>query len=140
MRKTIAILLVVVLLAVALFTLTACDDKKEETVVDTSTSTETPEVTTGGTTSGSGFDKALVGQWKNHSYGYDYVYTFNEDGTGKYDAAGTIMEFTCTTNGNQISILYTGNTVSFDTEYSIDGDTLNVKDSMGNDTLYEKVK
>ena len=82
----------------------------------------------------------LVGSWKNEYLGYDFIYTFNADGTGKYDAAGTNMPFTYTTEGNQISILYDGDSASFDTEYSIDGSTLNVIDSLGNDTLYQRVK
>ena len=49
------------------------------------------------------------------------------------------MKFTYTTNGNKISIVYDGGG-TFDTEYEINGDTLNVKDSGGNDTLYKKVK
>ena len=63
---------------------------------------------------------SIIGYWKNDELGYDFIYTFNEDGTGEYDAAGTIMEFTYKTDGNKISILYTGNTVSFDTEYELD--------------------
>lgn len=83
----------------------------------------------------------IVGQWKNDSLGYDYIYTFNSDGTGKYDAAGTIMKFTYTLKGDKISIQYEGeNMESFDTKYSIDGNTLNVVDSLGNDTLYKKIK
>ena len=84
---------------------------------------------------------SIIGKWKNDSFGYDFVYTFNEDGTGKYDAAGTIMKFTYTLKGNKLSIKYTGdNMASFDTKYSVDGDTLNVVDSLGEDTLYKKVK
>ena len=85
-------------------------------------------------------EPTIVGSWKNDELGYDFIYTFNEDGTGKYDAAGTNMEFTYTTEGDKISILYTGVTVPFETEYRIDGDTLNVVDSVGNDTLYKRVK
>ena len=80
----------------------------------------------------------LVGSWKYQ--GGNFTYTFNDDGTGTYDASGNNMEFTYKTDGNKISITYTGNTAAFETEYSIDGDTLNVKDSLGNDTLYKKVK
>ncbi len=83
-------------------------------------------------------EKGLVGKWSTDFAGYTYTYTFNEDGTGTYDAAGTLMKFTYKTDGDKISILYDGNTVSFDTTYSIDGDTLNVKDSLGNDTLYKR--
>ena len=51
---------------------------------------------------------------------------------------------------NDIAIRYFGNKISFkytdedmetlDTTFSIDGDTLNVKDSNNEDTLYKKVK
>lgn len=82
---------------------------------------------------------SIIGYWKNDELGYDFIYTFNEDGTGEYDAAGTIMEFTYKTDGNKISILYTGNTASFDTEYELDGDTLNIKDSFGDDTFYKRI-
>ena len=87
-------------------------------------------------------DKGIVGVWKNDTTytGYEFVYTFNEDGTGKYDAAGTIMEFKYTVDGDKLSITYTGDTSSFDTTYSIKDDTLNVLDSLGNDTLYKRVK
>ncbi|MBR2785998.1 MAG: hypothetical protein IKD76_00590 [Clostridia bacterium] len=50
------------------------------------------------------------------------------------------MEFTYKTEGNKISILHTGNTSHLETEDSIDGDTLNVIDSLGRDTLYKIVK
>lgn len=81
---------------------------------------------------------SIVGSWK-YATG-NYTYTFNEDGTGNYDTGGTKMEFTYTVEDGKLSILYTGNTAPFETEYSIDGDTLNVVDSLGNDTLYKRVK
>ena len=116
MKKIITSALVILMLAATVFVLTGCGENG------------------GGSTS----SNPLVGSWK-YSTG-DYTYTFNEDGTGDYNAAGTKMEFTYTTEGSKISILYTGNTVPFETEYSIEGDTLNVIDSLGNDTLYKKVK
>lgn len=87
--------------------------------------------------------KEIVGKWKNDTTieGYEFIYTFNADGTGEYDAAGTIMKFKYTINGNKISFKYTDEDMaSLDTTFSIDGDTLNVKDSNNEDTLYKKVK
>ena len=86
--------------------------------------------------------KSIVGSWKYDGIGsLNFEYTFNEDGTGKYDVAGTAMEFTYELkDDNKISILYKGTTTPFETEYSIDGDKLNIKDSLGNDTIYKKVK
>ena len=78
----------------------------------------------------------LVGTWKYE--GSDYTYTFKEDGTGTYSYGKTVMEFTYTTEGEKISILYKGNTAPFETVYTIDGKSLNIKDSFGNDTIYKK--
>ena len=76
----------------------------------------------------------IVGKWALSNF----VYTFNEDGTCSYDAAGTLMKCTYETDGDKLSILYDGDTVSFDTTYSIDGNKLNVRDSFGNDTIYTR--
>ena len=130
MKKVLTIVLIVVLFVGGLFVLTGCDNNNGSTSNGGSSESKT-EAKSG---------SEIVGSWKNNSYGSDYIYTFNEDGTGKYDAAGTLMEFTYTIDGSKISILYTGNTDPFETEFKIDGDTLNVIDSLGKDTLYQKVK
>ena len=77
---------------------------------------------------------AIVGSWEHGKY----VYTFNEDKTCSYDAAGTKMKCTYEVDGDKLSILYDGNTTPFETTYSIDKNKLNVKDSFGNDTIYNK--
>ena len=77
---------------------------------------------------------SIVGTWALGTF----VYTFNEDKTCTYDAAGTKMECTYEVDGDKLSILYKGNTVPFETTYSIDGNKLNVKDSFGEDTIYTK--
>ena len=79
----------------------------------------------------------IVGKW---AYGESFVYTFNEDKTCSYDALGTLMKCTYVTDGDKLSITYDGSTVPFETTYSIDGDTLNFKDSFGEDTLYKRQK
>ena len=76
--------------------------------------------------------KAIVGTWEYENGGYTYV--FNNDGTGEYVGKA----FTYTVDGNKISILYDGNTAPFETEFSIEGNKLNVKDSLGDDTIYIK--
>jgi uncharacterized protein (DUF2147 family) len=114
MKKTLKLLAIITVLVATMFALTGCkkDDKKS--------------------------DKAntIVGSWKYE--GGDYTYTFKEDGTGDYSYYGAKMEFTYKTEGNKLAITYNGSTAAFETEYSIDGDTLNVKDSFGKDTLYKK--
>lgn len=77
-----------------------------------------------------GKKEGIVGSWTYETGGY--TYTFNADGTGDYNGA----KFTYTTEGDKISILYDGNSVAFETVYEINGNKLNVKDSLGNDTIY----
>ena len=79
--------------------------------------------------------KGIVGSWK-HEQGY--VYTFKEDGTGNYSYGDAAMEFTYKVEDNKLSILYTGNTAPFETTFTIDGDTLTIKDSFDNDTIYKR--
>lgn len=77
----------------------------------------------------------LIGSWANGSF----VYTFNENGTCSYAISQTgAMNCTYETNGNNISILYDGNTAPFKTTYKIEGNTLTVVDSFGKDTIYTK--
>lgn len=129
MKKTLAIMLAIALLLTALYCLTGCG-KKEAAPAQETAQEAAPE------------EKAptIVGVWKNDTYlpGSTFVYTFREDGSGQYDAAGTIMPFKYTVDGSKLSILYDGDTVSFDTEFVLSGDELNVKDSNGNDTIYKR--
>jgi len=78
----------------------------------------------------------IVGVWAYE--GDSFVYTFNEDGTGSYDALGSKLEFTYTTDGDKLSIQYPDTDFPFETTYSIEGKILNIKDSFDNDTLYER--
>lgn len=79
----------------------------------------------------------IVGKWTYESMDSVY-YVFKEDGTGSYTFAGATKKFTYKIDKNKISILYDGDTASFDTTFSIDGNKLNVKDSFGSDTIYKK--
>lgn len=82
-------------------------------------------------------DKGIVGTWEYKTGGY--TYTFNEDGTGTYDVAGNIMNFKYTIDGANISFKYTDEEMeTWDTTFSITDDVLNIKDSLGEDTLYKK--
>lgn len=123
MKKKIFIIGLISALLISLIVLTGCEKTKQ--------SDKESEQSSG---------NSIIGSWKNDDLGADYIYTFNDDGTGNYNAAGTIMEFTYTLVGDKISILYKEDTVSFDTEYKIDGDSLNIIDSIGSDTIYKKVK
>ena len=83
---------------------------------------------------------SLVGKWADVTTYGTFVYTFNEDGTCSYDAVGTIMTCTYMTNEDKLSVTYDENPVAFETTYTIEGDRLNILDSLGTDTFYERVK
>lgn len=85
--------------------------------------------------------KDIIGYWKNDTTlpGYEFIYTFNENGTGNYNSAGTDMPFQYVISGNKISIFYDGDDVPFDTEFEIKGNVLNVKDSNNEDVFYNRI-
>ena len=115
MKKTLKAVAIVALLMTAVFALTGCGNTKKEA------------------------EKAkdpIVGVWTYENGGY--TYTFNEDGTGSYSYYSSKMEFTYKTDGNKLEITYNGSTAPFKSEFSIDGDKLNIKDSFGKDTIYKK--
>lgn len=122
MKKFIKSMLLILVLVSTILVFTGCGNTNE-----TTENKDSKEI-----------KNTIVGSWKYD--GADYTYTFNEDGTGDYNAAGTIMEFTYETEDKKISILFNGNTAPFESEFSIDGDTLNIIDSFGKDTLYKRVK
>ena len=84
-------------------------------------------------------DTGLVGSW-DYAELSGMVYTFNADGSGSYDMFGEVMNFTYEADGSTLKITFTDEDVDVPTElaYTIDGDTLNVKDSLGNDTIYKR--
>ena len=82
---------------------------------------------------------SIVGKWKydDPDLGDSFIYTFNADGTGNYTASGN---FTYKIDGNNISIIYDASGATFDTVFEVNGDRLNMIDSIGNDTFYKRVK
>ncbi len=91
--------------------------------------------TNGGELKTGAVDEKIIGTWEYEEGGF--VYTFNANGTGTYDAFGQIMKFTYTADGAVLSITYEGSP-AVDLDYELDGDTLNIKDSFGNDTFYNR--
>jgi len=74
----------------------------------------------------------LVGSWTYPNTPYTYV--FKEDGTGSY--AGSPITYT--TSGDKIAIYFDGTTFPYESTYSIEGNKLNIIDSLGNNTIYIK--
>lgn len=124
MKKIVSLLLVLLLCC---FALTACGDSEKadsKTGADNAASSEKEVADV----------NPIVGTWKYNDSSLNYTYVFKADGTGTYFGE----DFTYTVDGNTLSILYEGNTEPFVTEFEIDGDRLNVKDSFGSDTIYIK--
>lgn len=109
MKKIVLTFIMIAMLIVSVFALTGCGEKKEE-------------------------EKGVVGKWAYSSF----VYTFNKDKTGEYDVVGKIMKFTYEDDGQQLSILYEGNTEPLVLKYRIDGNKLIITDSFGSDVEYVK--
>ena len=82
--------------------------------------------------------KGLVGKWRADGHSVDYYYIFNDDKTCAYEMSGAKMECTYEDDGTKVTILYKGNTNANTYEYTIDGDTLIIKDSFGDDVKYTR--
>ena len=131
----------------------AKNDMKETTAptrsATASTATEAPAATVSATVTATdpatateekaSSDNGLVGSW-DYAELSGMIYTFNTDGSGTYDLFGDVMKFTYEADGSVLKITYTDEGVDAPVElaYEIDGDTLNVKDSAGNDTIYKR--
>ena len=66
-------------------------------------------------------------------------YTFNQDGTGQYELLGEKLDLTYKTNGNILSIMFAGQNVPMDVEYTVNAEALTIKDVTGNDVVYHRV-
>lgn len=81
-------------------------------------------------------NNSIVGKWVYNDGNYYYV--FNDDNTCTYNVYGNEMKGTYKIDGDKISILYDGNKDPFETTFKIEDNKLNVIDSFGNDTIYER--
>lgn len=74
----------------------------------------------------------LKGTWSAAEDGYEMSFTFNGDGTGSLDVAGTSIDTTYKTQGTTLSVTmtYEGNTDTQDFEYTLDGNTLTLDDGV----------
>ena len=72
--------------------------------------------------------ETLVGQWKCESL-TDHIYTFNADGSGQYTVEKDDLTITFLAEGY----------VPVTLKYELKDGKLNIKDSFGNDTFYERI-
>ena len=145
LTKSMALICALMLLS-SLFACGAKNDVKEETAstetqissaVEISLHTESSSDIN--TEESSSHNSSLIGSW-DYAELSGMIYTFNADGSGTYDMFGEVMEFTYEADGSTLKITYTDEDVDapMELEYVIEGDTLNVKDSLGNDTIYKR--
>ena len=128
MKKAVKILSIAAVLAM-IFTLAAChkNDSDSEESSAASVVSEQPV-------------NPLAGKWQAKDLP-DYIYTFNADGTGQYDMAGNILELTYTVQDGKITMTFlTQGYQPVTLAYVLDGDRLNIKDSFGSDTFYNRVQ
>lgn len=92
----------------------------------------------GGGDSRGGASASIVGSWASEEFNGTFVYTFNEDGTGNYDAAGAAMPFTYTITDDKLSIQYEGYDSPFETTYTVSDKQLTIKDSLDEDVVYNR--
>ena len=78
----------------------------------------------------------IVGEWVYEAGGY--TYDFRADGSGIYKLGESVMEFTYTTNGNTLVLKYEGISAENTFDYTLEGNSLNIEDSFGTITVYNK--
>lgn len=83
-------------------------------------------------------NNALVGEWASEDFDGLFIYRFEKDGSGNYDAAGVQMPFKYVTEGDKLTVTYDGDTVPFETTYKVEGNKLTIKDSLDEDVVYNK--
>lgn len=76
----------------------------------------------------------IVGRWVHEPN----VYTFNEDKTCIYEVSGIRKECTYEIDGENILLLFKGNTVPDKIKFEIKGKKLIIKDSAEKQTEFEK--
>ena len=105
MKKTAKILALVLAIAMVVALLTACGSKS-----------------------------ALVGTWNSKDAEGTSI-TVKDDGTGSMDAAGISMDFKYTEKDNKVVLSRDNEELKFNYEYTIEGDTLSLKDEDTDSTL-----
>ena len=141
LTRLIAVLMLTVI-CMAVVMLAGCSKVTEATEVATAAAAETAtqaaaktEAKTEAPTEAEA--SPLVGTWEYEEI-EGFIYNFNADGTGTYDVLGEVMSFTYTDKSGTVDIMYDDVDVPYTAEYTIDGNTLIMKDSIGAEVKYIK--
>ena len=152
MKKTSRIIIALVTVLVLGLTVAGCScstskDTSNTTTANSSSNTSSNKTdtttnntsTTNNTAAPTSTDSnSVVGSWVNNDMGIPVTMTFNADGTGKYEIAGQVMNFTYKTEGNKLSITFEGDTQPMNSDMTVNGDTLSMKDITGQNVIFKK--
>ncbi|MBR1484036.1 MAG: hypothetical protein IJ598_13875 [Ruminococcus sp.] len=130
MKKILAVFALICAMLCVSASLSACG-------VKTSSATPTEDAAQT-TTQDAAHSQSIVGSWGTELYGDAYVYTFNEDGTGTYSAAGKVMNLTYEVKNGIYYESFEGSSKPNERPYRIDGDKFIVKDTFGDEIIYTK--
>ncbi len=67
------------------------------------------------------------------------TYTFNADGTGTYDIAGEVQKLTYAIYGNELSIMFEGQDIPMNVEFTVDAEALTIVDGTGENMVYYRI-
>ncbi len=67
------------------------------------------------------------------------TYTFNADGTGTYDIAGEVQKLTYAIYGNELSIMFEGQDIPMNVEFTVDAEALTIVDGTGAYMVYYRI-
>ena len=82
--------------------------------------------------------QSIVGSWSTMLYGDEYVYTFNEDGSGVYNAAGKEMKLKYSTKDGIYYETFEGSSATVEHPYRVENNQFIVQDSYGQEIVYNK--
>ena len=83
---------------------------------------------------GCGKKKPIVGSWVYNNY----EYTFKSNNKGEYTINSTKKKFKYEDNGEELSIYFDDDNIPVVLPYKIDGKSLIIYDSKGNEKVYTK--
>ena len=121
----------------------ASDNADKSSGTASYTSGTASDSSTAGVSPAVGDDSRIVGKWESQKV-KDTVYNFEADGSGDYMVMGNDILLEYSTNAGKITIQFKGG--EFDgseplcLDYTITDNILNIVDSNGNDTLYNRLE
>ena len=113
-------LLLSLLVIVVLFTITGCGSNNKS---KNENNTKENEKTS-----------SIIGTWESK----DYIWTFNEDKTCSYYAAGQFSNCTYEIDGEHLYVTYTGEDNPWNYKFSLDGDKLKIVFPLGEEIYTRK--